>query len=968
MTLFHRFAVPTYAGGLPAGYDFINNAGGGTPAFADGAKTAGPNAGTYFVAFGEDATSSDVNRPAQALAQNCDFLDDTLHRDIALPVRTSTGTGAPTASLLITGPGIFMGLAGAAIGNLFQVTDANDEAITVGDTEIVIASAVDSGSVPVGGGFSLGNVTVTFNIAVPSGQTYHVWYGERTNFATFPADGLTTSRIRSLTEIDAEIEELFYNLHGNNLAWNAAWTSTIWDLSAGGLNERYSRQTSTASLTPPESYWSSLLATAGSGSWIKRTGPAVTVYSAGDTSALSDPINALFAAKSVDTVAITSGGVVGFAAYGTRRSNAAFAPEVGTGRTPGAALFIGLWPHDFTTSSSFYTNIVAGSAVSLANVSAYDPNTGTAQVTLTAPSYSNNGTTSAIAVGYDLLELQYFISGVQHNETVVIVGISTGSPLLVDVRYPNGTVPDWSTITPTSATVRWVSTSFAVGDGAGSFHHGLYGDTTPVLLDGLFYQVPPPLGPSSGLLARVPASFSASNNANNLLALQWGGLGASSTFTPVFPSSLRGDGSMQVTATQGGTTGGLFTGAATGNASGLSGVAGGTGAGTGVLGSGGAGTGVGGGFTGGSSNGDGAHGTGIGTGTGLAGFGGDQSGTGVNGQGGADDGRDGGGIGGSFVGGDNEFALGGGGVEAVGGVDAGAGGGTGSFGLGGTDNGVGGGIGCWGQGGSSASEILAGAGVVGIGGGSNIPAFSAYQGYGGYFLGGVGSNTGTHGTGTGTAAGVTGQGGPTSTGGAGGSFTGGGSSGRGVIAQGAGTGAGIAGIGGGTSTGGAGGSFSGGGTAGPGVIGFGSGTGAGGRFEASGSTTNPALYAALGPLHVDFLVPGGATVDPAPNRLYGDNIIKCFGQVICQAGSGSTIESGFNISSMSTNGGGTQLTITMNRPLTNFAVVCNCSNGGAPQLVSTTSGVTSGSSFVILSAASMIGAYVSFTVVGPEPA
>src|ERR1700735_944084 len=118
---FHRLTVPSYFGGLPAGYDYANNAVSGTPANADGAKVGGPNAGTYFIGFGEDATSADANRPAQALAPNTDFLDDLTRRDRALPVRSSDGTGAPTSSLTLVGPGIFMGLVGAGLVDLFRV-------------------------------------------------------------------------------------------------------------------------------------------------------------------------------------------------------------------------------------------------------------------------------------------------------------------------------------------------------------------------------------------------------------------------------------------------------------------------------------------------------------------------------------------------------------------------------------------------------------------------------------------------------------------------------------------------------------------------------------------------------------------------------------------------------------------------------------------------------------------------------
>jgi hypothetical protein len=951
MTLFHRFAVPTYAGGLPAGYDFINNAGGGTPAFADGAKTAGPNVGTYFVAFGEDATSSDVNRPAQALAQNTDFLDDTLHRDIALPVRTSNATGAPTSFLLITGPGIFMGLGGALLADLFQVTDQNDEAITVGDTEIVISSAVDSGSVPVGGGFSLGNVTVTFNIAVPSGQMYHVWYGERTNFATFPADGLTSSRIRSLTEVDAEIEELFYNLHGNNLAWNAPWTSTIWDLAGSGLNERYSREP-LVELSPPESYWSALVDTPGAGGWIKRTGPALTIYSAGDSSALSDPINALFTAKSIDTVPISSGGVVGFASFGTRRSSTAFSSESGTGRTPGTALFLGLWPHDLTTNTDFATNIVAGSTVTLANVGSYNIDTGTAQVTLTAPSYSNNGTDSSIAVGYDFLELQYFISGVQHNETVVITYIATGTPLLIDVRYPNGTVPDWSTVVPTGATARWVSTSFAVGDGAGSFHQAVHSDPHPVLLDGLYYQVPQTLGDPvlTDTVPRIPASFSASTNVVAALALQWGGFSSAVPSGPVFPSSMRGDGSIYVTSTANNGIAGVFVGSSAGTGgTGLTGTAGGTAGLYGVFGSGGTGTGAGGFFQGGTNNGLGVQGVGHGTGTGgyfqggatgaygcwgvgsgssdgVHGDGG-VTGSGVSGYGGPDDGRSGGGNGGYFYGG----------------ADGGGGGGAGTFSLGGPDAGNGGGIGAYAIGGYSADELLCGAGVLGVGGGGTVPVFSVYQGSGGYFAGGIGDNYGVYAQGTGAGSGIYSVGGAT---GYGGYFIGNGTK-HGVLAAGGTTGAG-----------GSGGFFSGGGTAGPGVTGYGAGSGpggdfysqassaagvrgtgfgtsAGGAFYASAPSTGDSIYCADGGIHLDYVIPGGTpwTTATGANKLFGDNIVKAWGTCIINGG-GITVEDGFNIASVAISG--TDIKITMTRSLSNnYCVVANVNLGTGASLFGT---------------------------------
>ncbi len=193
--MLHRLTVPSYFGGLPGGYDYINNAISGTPAFADGQKAGGPNAGTYFVAFGEDATSADANRANQALAQNTDFLDDLFHRDLAqVTVTANVGpTGSPTPSITLVGPGIFLGISVfTPLTELFQITDANDNDIEVSGVKVRVAS-ISGGSV--GGGFSSGSVTLTLNISIPTGATYHVYYGSRTNLATLPADALFADRL-----------------------------------------------------------------------------------------------------------------------------------------------------------------------------------------------------------------------------------------------------------------------------------------------------------------------------------------------------------------------------------------------------------------------------------------------------------------------------------------------------------------------------------------------------------------------------------------------------------------------------------------------------------------------------------------------------------------------------------------------------------------------------------------------------
>jgi len=115
---FHRLTSPTYAGGLPGTHDFINdpasNGDPGVPAPADGKKGVAiapgdQNEGTYFVAFKEPADALAVNRPAQALSENTDFIDDIMHRDLAVPAFLDVASGhGGTLSVVLTGD-VFVG-------------------------------------------------------------------------------------------------------------------------------------------------------------------------------------------------------------------------------------------------------------------------------------------------------------------------------------------------------------------------------------------------------------------------------------------------------------------------------------------------------------------------------------------------------------------------------------------------------------------------------------------------------------------------------------------------------------------------------------------------------------------------------------------------------------------------------------------------------------------------------------------
>lgn len=208
---FHRLTVPGYFGGLRGGDDYLNNAVVGTPALYDGPRAMGPNAGTYFIGFAEDGRTLAWNRGLKALADNTDLLDNWMHRDVAMPTRTALVTaGAPVASIVITGPDIFLGASGtpgtpAGYETFLQLLDDEDKEIV--DTSLAKCqiTAVAGGTVGVGG-FSAGNVTLTISPPIPTGKNYRVYYAVRGNLATMPVDALTNIKIRAAQEVPALLE------------------------------------------------------------------------------------------------------------------------------------------------------------------------------------------------------------------------------------------------------------------------------------------------------------------------------------------------------------------------------------------------------------------------------------------------------------------------------------------------------------------------------------------------------------------------------------------------------------------------------------------------------------------------------------------------------------------------------------------------------------------------------------------
>jgi hypothetical protein len=198
---FHRLAVPSYTGGLPGGYDYINNATSGTPALANGALASGPNSGSYFVGFGDDGSSANVNRPIHALAENCDYLDNLLRRDIAVRVKTSVVTsGGTVSSISVSGAGQYFGEGGtpntaAGIATFCEVVDSDGNPILVSGAQVRVTTI--TGATP-GDGF-VATTPIVYNLtpSIGTGVSYQLIYSKRGNLATFPVDQLSQLRSRT---------------------------------------------------------------------------------------------------------------------------------------------------------------------------------------------------------------------------------------------------------------------------------------------------------------------------------------------------------------------------------------------------------------------------------------------------------------------------------------------------------------------------------------------------------------------------------------------------------------------------------------------------------------------------------------------------------------------------------------------------------------------------------------------------
>ncbi len=273
---FRRLAVPTYFGGLPAaGYAYINNAVAGTPSVFDTGKIGGVNAGTFFIAFGEDATTLNTNRANKALAENCDWLDDLLNTSQVVMRSVSGTTVGATTSIVVTGD-IYVGGSAetpAVVDNqdtrntMIRMINANGNDIVVGGVTAEVlkihdGAAVSQVGVPAGGFYT--NPTIDLTVSVPNGTSYTIYYLTR----------------RSLSDIIQNKPSEFFASQVRSLGKTPGYSLIRFDdLYLHGMDERY-RRASAYDATPP-AQWPGVAPVAdtpGNGAWFVKDGYPVAGY------------------------------------------------------------------------------------------------------------------------------------------------------------------------------------------------------------------------------------------------------------------------------------------------------------------------------------------------------------------------------------------------------------------------------------------------------------------------------------------------------------------------------------------------------------------------------------------------------------------------------------------------------------------------------------------------------------------
>lgn len=482
---FHRKTTPSYfisSGNLLAGYDYINNpgvdgtSGSGAAVGADGQKSGGPNDGTYFMAFGEDATSTFLNRPSNALADNCDFIDDILNTSIPTYVSADATAVGAVVTVALTGE-IYVGVSGAPNdqdqrNRLVRVTDQDDNDLEVSGTRVVAILIHDGASANVVGTESSGfrtNASVNFSPSIPDTTTYRVHYGVRNTYANISGvtkGALFEEQLRTIHNVAGEVRSLFRQIHSEssvNQDWDAAFDSTIRSLASSGLNERYRRST-----TQPAGFVTGDYDTPGDGATITRDGRAVAIQAPSAALAFGttwpDPQLAHFRTPVTGGYAITTyatdrGGDIGFYNESSIFTHSLTFEAIQSHRA--GPMILDAWPRVALVDDAALATFINPTGNATLNPDAGSGATDRRTIEAAAGQYFRKSGVTALRSEVDLIEVT-FDGGTGRSETYVVDSIVSDTRVSVKTMW--GENADFGNgVTTSNVRLRFLQVGMSLG-------------------------------------------------------------------------------------------------------------------------------------------------------------------------------------------------------------------------------------------------------------------------------------------------------------------------------------------------------------------------------------------------------------------------------------------------------------------------------------------------------------------------
>jgi len=479
---FHRFKDATYGilpgdtyaagsgtiGGVPYDRANVTDEGDGTPADgsaqADVAKVGVPNAGTYWVAFGEHATSLHTNRGFRAGTENTDALDDILRENIPIFMESVNDVSSGISFYdLSGGVDVFVGDTGAPVGagNAFRyatVVDVNGDAIYNGYTRVVVTDIQPNG----GGGSVVGAATppslggyetdarFTFSPAIPAGTSFNILFGSRRSYARM-------------------MEEAYKHELNENKVQERNLQAGIGHVRYRGLDDAYRRSTKVPGGTSGTAL--AILVngdTPGDGATITRDGQAIRMVSINQSqlgvnqqaATVPDPFMAMFHAEAAEYASSIydneKGGDIGLL-YLTaiRHEIGGEANELSSEAEPLGALMV-YNPVDIQGSTiggdTPYTRVSKGAAATL-NVGGLNPD----GITITAPEYFRDSGNTALMLRRDVLLVTFPVNGSQQ----AFIPTNFVSDTEVNVVMLGGGSPTFNA--DQAVTIQWLQLNVSIG-------------------------------------------------------------------------------------------------------------------------------------------------------------------------------------------------------------------------------------------------------------------------------------------------------------------------------------------------------------------------------------------------------------------------------------------------------------------------------------------------------------------------